>query len=205
MATSRGRRSRYTASTMRCLGFSPRRGRATRLHRLRQYAELDDPEVRSLVLDSRALGRPRCTSTASASIWRPRGARSTAATARAAFLRALRRTPPRLRASSSPSPGTSVPAATSSATSPPDGRSGTTATATPCARFWRGDRGTARGVRGTLRRQERPVSPAAAARPRPASISSPRTTASRSRTSCRYNAQHNEANGENNPDGRAHN
>ena len=46
---------------------------------------------------------------------------------------------------------------------------------------------------------------AAAAGPTPASTSSPRTTASRSPTWCRYNDKHNEANGEDNRDGHDHN
>ena len=80
------------------------------------------------------------------------------------------------------------------------GRSGTAGTATPCARFWRGDGrlvGELADAAGRLQRPVRRRRPPAA----PASTSSPRTTASRSHDLVSYDDKHNEANGEDNRDG----
>ena len=88
------------------------------------------------------------------------------------------------RSSSSPSRGTSAPAATRSATSRRSGRSGTASTATPCATSGAASR--RRSASSPRASPARPTSTrtTAAARSR-RSTSSPRTTASRSATSCR--------------------
>ena len=112
--------------------------------------------------------------------------------------------------SSSPSRGTSACTAGAPGSSRRRSWSGTTATATPCARFWLGDvrAQAARPARGTACRTSPPGSPAratcsataTAGRPR-RSTSSPRTTASRSADLTSYDHKHNEANGEDNRDG----
>ena len=68
-------------------------------------------------------------------------------------------------------------------------------------RFWKGDDGTGRRAR-VARCRVRPTSSAIAADGHgPASISSPRMTASRCTDLVSYNEKHNEANGEDNRDG----
>ena len=102
--------------------------------------------------------------------------------------------------SSSPSRGTSGPAAIASARFRRPGANGTTAIATRCA----GSGAATRDSRASSRRASpaRPTSSRRArGRRRARSTSSPRTTASRSPTSSRSTSKHNEANGEDNRDG----
>ena len=110
--------------------------------------------------------------------------------------RALRRRPPGLasstrsarircsrRSSSSPSPGTSVPAATRSATFPPGWNEWNDKYRDTMRAYWKGDGGLHRRLRAPLHRARATCMRRAAASRTPASTSSPRTTASRCTTS----------------------
>ncbi len=79
--------------------------------------------------------------------------------------------------------GRRAPAAIRSATSRRAGTSGTTATATPCAAYWKGDEGLIGDFRPPLHGLRGPLRSRAAASRTPASTSSPRTTASPCRIS----------------------
>ncbi len=182
-----------------------RRGSPALLHGLhghRQQPQHASP-ARAAVDDGLAalLGRPTCTSTASASTWPPRSrAGCTTWTGCRPSSTSSSRTRSSARSSSSPSRGTSARVATRWATSRRSGPSGTASTATACATT-----GAARTRRSA---SSRIGSPAAAtstkARGRRPYASINFVTAHDGftlRDLVSYNDKHNEANGEDNRDG----